>query len=253
MTPPLLFADDLSGVNVGMIVALPVQEARHAAAALRMKTGETVLVADGKGNRAFGTTQVQGNQVGIVVTSIEVIAQPNPRITVVQALAKGEHGELAVDLMTQAGVDQIIPWSASRSIVQWKSDRADKSRTKWLNMARVAAKQSRRAWIPEISEVMSTKELVAYLPRFEATFILHEDAAHPLASAKLPAVGEICLIVGPEGGISEDEIAEFTQAGAVPVALGQSVLRASLAGTVGLAVLSTRLRWADPAAPNVGG
>jgi len=253
VTPPLLFVDDLSGVNAGMTVALPADESRHAAAALRMKTGELVLVADGKGRRAVGAAQVQGNQVGVVVASLEVIAQPNPRITIVQALAKGEHGELAVDLMTQVGVDRIIPWSASRSIVQWKNDRADKSRTKWINMARTAAKQSRRAWIPEISEVMSTKELVAHIPNFDATFILHEDAVHPLASAKLPASGEICLIVGPEGGISEAEIAEFLDAGAVTAALGSSVLRASLAGAIGLGVLSTRLRWADPATPNVGG
>lgn len=253
MTPPLLFVDDLFGVSAGMVVALPVDESRHAAAALRMKTGEPVLVADGKGHRAFGVAQVQGNQVGVVVTSVEIIAQPNPRITIVQALAKGEHGELAVDLMTQVGVDRIIPWSASRSIAQWKSDRADKSRTKWLNMARAAAKQSRRAWIPEIAEVKSTKELVALIPNFDATFILHEDAQHPLALAQLPASGEICLIVGPEGGISEAEITEFVGAGATTAALGSSVLRASLAGAIGLGVLSTRLRWADATTPNVGG
>ena len=253
MTPPLLFVDDLSGVTVGMVVALPADEARHAAAALRMTTGETVFVADGKGRKAAGDAQVQGNHVGIVVTSVVDIAQPNPRITVVQALAKGEHGELAVDLMTQAGVDRIIPWSASRSIVQWKEDRANKSRNKWLTMARSAAKQSRRAWIPEIFEVMSTKELVACIPSFDATFILHEDAVHPLASAKLPVSGEICLIVGPEGGISEEEISEFMGAGAVTAALGSSVLRASLAGAIGLGVLSTRLRWADAAKPNVEG
>ena len=253
MTPPLLFVDDLSGVNVGMIVSLPADESRHAAAALRMTTGESVLVADGKGRLAAGAAQVQGNHVGVVVSSVEFIAQPNPRITIVQALAKGEHGELAVDLMTQAGVDRIIPWSASRSIVQWKEDRANKSRTKWLNMARTAAKQSRRAWIPEISEVMSTKELAACIPSFDATFILHEDAVHPLASAKLPVSGEICLIVGPDGGISDAEISEFMGAGAATAALGSSVLRASLAGAMGLGVLSTRLRWADPATPNVEG
>ncbi len=253
MTPPLLFVDELSGVVAGMVVTLPADEARHAAAALRMKTGEQVLVADGKGHRAYGNAQVAGNQVGVVVTSIETIAQPNPRITIVQALAKGEHGELAVDLMTQVGVDHIIPWSASRSIVQWKSDRADKSRTKWLNMARAAAKQSRRAWIPEISEVLSTKELVSRIPNFEATFILHEDAVRPLASAELPKAGEICLIVGPEGGISEAEIAEFVAAGAVTATLGSSVLRTSLAGAIGLGVLSTRLRWADATTPNMEG
>jgi 16S rRNA (uracil1498-N3)-methyltransferase len=253
VTPPLLFVHDLAGVVVGDRVALPVQEARHAAAALRITDGEVLFIADGQGHRASGQAVVEGNNVSVDVTNVEVLSRPNPTITVVQALAKGEHGELAIDLMTQVGVDRIIPWSASRSIVQWKGDRADKSLAKWQLAAKAATKQSRQAWTPEISTVMSTKEVLALLPNFNATYVLHETAANPLAAAKLPATGEICLIVGPEGGISDEEVAAFEDVGAQVASLGDSVLRASLAGAMGIGVLSTRLRWALSNARNMEG
>jgi 16S rRNA (uracil1498-N3)-methyltransferase len=249
----LLFVHDLAGVVVGDRVALPVQEARHAAAALRITDGEVLFIADGQGHRASGQAVVEGNNVSVDVTNVEVLSRPNPTITVVQALAKGEHGELAIDLMTQVGVDRIIPWSASRSIVQWKGDRADKSLAKWQLAAKAATKQSRQAWTPEISTVMSTKEVLALLPNFNATYVLHETSANPLAAAKLPATGEICLIVGPEGGISDEEVAAFEDVGAQVASLGDSVLRASLAGAMGIGVLSTRLRWALSNARNMEG
>lgn len=253
MTPPLLFVHDLAGVAVGDRVGLPAQEARHAAAALRIASGEVLLIADGQGHRAQGQAVVDGNQVSVDVTKVEVLPRPNPSITVVQALAKGEHGELAIDLMTQVGVDRIIPWSASRSIAQWRGERAEKSLAKWQLAAKAATKQSRQAWTPEISGVMSTKEVLALLPQFSVTYVLHETATNPLASARLPGTGEICLIVGPEGGISDEEISAFEHAGAQVASLGDSVLRASLAGAIGVGVLSTRLRWARPSAQNVEG
>ena len=253
MTPPLLFVSDLAGVAIGDQVALPSPEARHAAAALRMTTGEVLLVADGQGHRAQGQIIVEGNQVTVNVTSVEVIRRPNPTFTVVQALTKGDHGELAIDLMTQVGVDRIIPWSASRSIVQWKGDRANKSLTKWQLAAKAATKQSRQAWSPQISDAMSTQEIRALMSQFSATFVLHESSTNPLASVDLPSSGEICLIVGPEGGISEEEVSAFQDAGAQIASLGDSVLRASLAGAIGVGVLSTRLRWAQTPSKNVEG
>ena len=253
MTPPLLFVSDLAGVAVGDQIELPTQEARHASAALRMTTGEVLFVADGQGRRAQGRAIVEGNHVIVDVISVDVMSRPNPTFTVVQALAKGEHGELAIDLMTQVGVDRIIPWSASRSIVQWKGDRAEKSLTKWQLAAKAATKQSRQAWSPEISQALSTKEILTLIPKFSATFILHETATYPLATAPLPISGEICLIVGPEGGISDEEVADFEAAGARVASVGDSVLRASLAGAIGVGVLSTRLRWTHAPSQNVEG
>ncbi|MFA7323242.1 MAG: 16S rRNA (uracil(1498)-N(3))-methyltransferase [Candidatus Nanopelagicales bacterium] len=252
MTPPLLFVDDLAQVVVGDVIDLPAEEARHAAASLRMKTGEAVLVADGRGHRVLGRADVQGNCVAVDVDAIEFVPQPAAHFTVVQALAKGEHGELAIDLMTQVGVDRVIPWASQRSIVQWKGERADKSLLKWRNTARAAAKQSRRAWVPKIDEAISTGELVHLIPGFDAAFILHEEAVASLAAVPLPTQGRFCLIVGPEGGISAQEIELCLSGGAAPVTVGAQVLRASLAGAIGVSVLSTRLRWAEPGSPSMG-
>jgi 16S rRNA (uracil1498-N3)-methyltransferase len=143
--------------------------------------------------------------------------------------------------MTETGVDEILPWAALRSIAVWRGERGEKSREKWASTAREAAKQSRRAWIPLVSESMSTKQLAARLAAGSA-FILHEEAKERLATVDLPQTGEILLIIGPEGGIDDSEIAAL--AAATPVRLGESVLRTSTAGVAALAVLATRLaRW----------
>lgn len=253
MTPPLLLVDDLTSVTVGSVMELPAAEARHAAAALRIADGEPVLVSDGRGRRAACTAVVASGSFAVAVDRIDVVPRPVVTFTVVQALAKGEHGELAVDLMTQAGVDRIIPWSAQRSIVQWKGDRAQRSLDKWRSTARAAAKQSRRAWTPDIDEAATTAGITAAMPGFAAAFVLHEEAETSLATVELPASGSICLIVGPEGGITDDERDAFLAAGARAVTLGDTVLRASLAGTVAVSALSMRLRWASPGPAAVGG
>ncbi len=243
----------VGAAEIGAVVQLSAQESRHALSSLRMTSGEQVLLSDGHGRKALGRLEVHNSLASVVIESIDDEPQPNPSITVAQALAKGEHGELAIDLMTQVGVDRIIPWSAQRSIVQLKGDRADKALIKWQQSARAAAKQSRRSRLPEISEVHSTGELITLLADFDAVFVLHEAGTTPLASAELPASGSICLIVGPEGGISPEELTAFSSRGAHPVVLGPDVLRASLAGAVAISVLASRLRWAAPPRPAVGG
>ncbi len=249
----LLLCEAVGSAEVGAVVELSTQEARHATAALRMTTGDQVLVSDGAGRRAIGTLTIRDHSTAVVIESIADELPADPSITVVQALAKGEHGELAIDLMTQVGVDRIIPWAAQRSIVQLKGDRADKALAKWQQAARAAAKQSRRAWLPEVTAVMATKQLLSVLADFDVVFLLHEAAVAPLATAELPAQGSICLIVGPEGGIAPDEQQVLQGAGAVPVLLGPGVLRASLAGAVAVSVLASRLRWAASPDPGVGG
>jgi 16S rRNA (uracil1498-N3)-methyltransferase len=253
VTPPLLLVDDLASAIAGSTIELPAAEARHAAAALRIGAGEQVLVADGRGTRATCTAVVRGSAFSVVVDHVDRIPRPDVQFIVVQALAKGEHGELAVDLMTQAGVDRIIPWSAQRSIAQWKGERAQKSLDKWRNAAKAAAKQSRRAWIPEVDAVASTSAVVSALRGLDAAFVLHEDAEISLADVPLPRSGSIGLVVGPEGGIADDERAAFEACGATTVTIGDGVLRASLAGTVAVAALSTRLRWAHPPITGMGG
>ncbi len=188
-------------------------------------------------------TAVDRGRVEAHVESRSATPAPSPRIVVVQALAKGDRGELAVELLTELGVDEIVPWSASRSIAQWRESRGDKALERWRRTAREAAKQSRRAFVPVIADLASTKDVAARLGGTDV--VLHEAATQPLVEVELPSAGDIHVVVGPEGGISADELALFAAAGAVPVRLGAPVLRTSTAGPAALAALSVRLgRWA---------
>jgi 16S rRNA (uracil1498-N3)-methyltransferase len=146
-------------------------------------------------------------------------------------------------MLTEIGVDEVIPWAASRSIVQWKGPRGDKARSKWTSTAREASKQARRGRLAEVAELHTTKQLVARLRSAAAVLVLHEEADLPLSQVALPAAGEIALVIGPEGSISPDELAALAEFGA-PVRLGDTVLRTSTAGPAALAVLQARLgRW----------
>jgi 16S rRNA (uracil1498-N3)-methyltransferase len=162
----------------------------------------------------------------------------------VQALPKGDRGELAVETMTETGVDAVVPWAAARCITQWRGERGAKSLAKWRATAREAGKQSRRLRFPEVAESATTKQVAALLAAADFAAVLHEEGAQPLATVDLPETGSIVLVVGPEGGVSPDELAVFAQAGAKPYRLGRSVLRTSTAGTAATALLLARTgRW----------
>jgi 16S rRNA (uracil1498-N3)-methyltransferase len=189
---------------------------------------------------------VSRGSVDVTVTARAHAEAADPRLVVVQGIAKGDRGELAVQAMTEVGVDEIVPWAASRSVVQWRGDRGTRSRDKWAATVREAAKQARRAWVPVVGgdPDCSTKQVSARLAAATAAFVLHETATARLTAAELPGSGEIVLVVGPEGGVADAELDAFTQAGATAVRLGDAVLRTSTAGVAALAVLSARLgRW----------
>jgi 16S rRNA (uracil1498-N3)-methyltransferase len=236
MTPPLFLLDPLPP---GDLVVLDGDEGRHAARVKRIGPGEDVLVGDGHGSVASCTVEAVGaDRLTLRVHERRTESRPDPRLVVVQALPKGDRAELTVELLTELGVDEIVPWAASRSIGQWRDA---KSLGKWRRTAAESAKQSRRAWVPDVGDLASTAEVAA---RASGALILHESAAAALADARLPDRGEIVLIVGPEGGIAEDEIAVLTEAGATAVRLGGYVLRTSTAGAAALAALSIRIgRW----------
>lgn len=149
--------------------------------------------------------------------------------------------------MTEVGVDAIVPWQAARCITQWRGERGLKALGKWRATAREAGKQSRRVRFPEVAEAASTKQVAALLAGADFAGVLHSDFEHTsaaLATAELPAEGEIVLVVGPEGGVSRDELALFEEAGAKAYVLGPSVLRTSTAGTAAAALLLGRTgRW----------
>jgi 16S rRNA (uracil1498-N3)-methyltransferase len=166
-----------------------------------------------------------------------------PRVVVVQAIPKGDRGELAVEMLTEVGVDVIVPWAASRSVAVWRGDKQAKALARWRATAREAAKQARRWWFPEVTEMVTTEQVVRLLGNASVPVVLHEAASGPLADLPVPGRGEIVIVVGPEGGISDDELAAFATVGAEPVRLGSSVLRTSTAGVAATAALLARSRW----------
>jgi 16S rRNA (uracil1498-N3)-methyltransferase len=162
----------------------------------------------------------------------------------VQALAKGDRGELAVELATEVGIDEVMPWSATRSIVKWEGERGQRALARWRSTAREAAKQSRRSWLPVIGEVSSTAQVVERVRAGAAALVLHEASSRPLALMSLPTDGDLLLVVGPEGGVTDDELAQLEAAGATAVRLGASVMRTSTAGAAAASVVSALTpRW----------
>jgi 16S rRNA (uracil1498-N3)-methyltransferase len=246
MSLPVHLVESLAGVAPGALVEVTGDEAHHAVAVRRLHEGEHVVLTDGLGTSVTGPVASTGKRVFVVtVESIDRVERPDPAITVVQALPKGERGELAVEVLTEVGVDRIVPWAASRSVAVWKGERAAKSHGKWQATAREAAKQSRRSWLPTVTPLASTSDLAALLAEADLAVVLHEDATVPLSTLQVPVSGRIVVVVGPEGGIAPDELAALADAGALSVRLGAEVLRTSTAGVVAVAALLARTpRWA---------
>jgi 16S rRNA (uracil1498-N3)-methyltransferase len=240
VTPPLFLLDPLPE---GDTIVLDGDEGRHAATVMRIRVGETVLAGDGRGSVLEGTVVAIGHRGLELTISVRRTEPPaDPRVVVVQALPKGERGELAVELLTELGVDEIVPWRAARCVTVWSGPRADRSVAKWRRTAREAAKQSRRAWVPTVSEPTDTEGVAARLTAASGALVLHEQATTRFGDVIPPTTGELVVIVGPEGGITDDELARLE--GATPVRLGPAVLRTSTAGAAALAALAPRLgRW----------
>ncbi|RVX38192.1 16S rRNA (uracil1498-N3)-methyltransferase [Nonomuraea polychroma] len=241
MTVPVFLSEELDGPEL----TLGGPEGRHAASVRRLRAGERVDLTDGAGAVAECVVrEVLKDALRLDVLARYRVEAPQPRLVVVQGLPKGDRGEMAVEMMTEAGVDVIVPWSASRSITQWKGDKVAKGLARWRSTAREAGKQARRFHLPEVTELASTARVEALLAGAGLGLVLHEEAAEPLSGMELPAGGDIVMVVGPEGGVSEEELARFQAAKAVPVLLGPTVLRTSTAGVAAAAVLLARTgRW----------
>jgi 16S rRNA (uracil1498-N3)-methyltransferase len=249
VTAPIFWLDgvSLASVTTGAVVVLDGPEGRHAATVRRIGVGECVDLSDGEGRVARCRVEsTERDLLRLLVDSVETLPAPSPAFVLVQALAKHGRDELAVETATEVGVDGIVPWQAERSVVVWRGDRGEKSRHKWVDTAKAAAKQSRRVRVPAVEPAVTTSQLVQRLrqPQVTAVFVLHESAQRPLSSAQLPDRGEVLLLVGPEGGVSPQELDLLTEAGAQPVVLGREVLRSSTAGTAAIVALAVRSgRW----------
>lgn len=246
MTLPLFLVDParVADAREGSDVVLDGDEGHHAAVVRRIAPGEQVMLADGAGLRLTCEVITTGKaELALRVLEVGRVAQLEPRFVLVQALAKGERDDQAVEAATEYGVDEVVPWQAARSIVQWRGERGEKARRKWESAVVSASKQSRRARVPVVGELATTKSLVARVAGSAAAYVLHEEATESLARQPLPDRGDVVVVVGPEGGITPDEIAALEAAGARTVRLGDTVLRSSSAGPAALAVLSAASRW----------
>ncbi|CAN5584539.1 16S rRNA (uracil(1498)-N(3))-methyltransferase [soil metagenome] len=244
MSLPVFVHPSLVGGSVGDAVELTGDEARHAVVVKRIRVGEQVTLTDGAGTSAVCTvTATSKTSLSATVDAVATADPETPRVVVVQAIPKGDRGELAVEMLTEVGVDVIVPWAASRCVSVWRDDKQVKALAKWRSTAREAAKQSRRSWFPDVTDLVTTSDVVALLRDASVPVVLHEAASGPIADLPVPGRGEIVIVVGPEGGISEEELAAFAEVGAEPVRLGSSVLRTSTAGVAATAALLARTRW----------
>ena len=257
MSAPIFYisAEEYETLTPGASFELDGPEGKHALVK-RMEVGESIDLGDGTGRRAVGTVHSLTDR-GVIVR-VEQLREEHtsPRIYLVQALAKDGRDLLAIETATELGVYGVLPWSADRSIVRWKGERASKAHTKWQNTVTAAAKQSRRALIPEVYDLYSTTDLVELIEEVAgseqsaAVFILHEQATERLSALARTLVEaenlpeEFYLLVGPEGGISDREVQLFTEAGAHLALLGDEVLRSSTAGSAAMCTLNVVLgRW----------
>ena len=263
MSNPVFFTapGTLDGLVPGSVFILDGPEARHAVTVKRLAVGEAVDIADGAGKRLTGVVAaVAPNELTVTCSELSDEPQPAVRLVLVQALAKGDRDELAAETATELGIDAVVPWQAERSIVRWKAERAAKAHAKWQSVVTAAAKQARRAWIPEVRSAVDGGGLQAAVAAADLAIILHEDAVRPLRrvleawqatdSADSSTGGgsgggrEVLLIVGPEGGISPREVTRLCDAGAVTALLGHHVLRSSTAGPAATVLASDILgRW----------
>lgn len=251
MVATLFYAETVP--PVGELVIVDGDEGFHAATVRRIRPGESLVISDGSGTVADCMVESADKRTLTArVTARSTVARPAPEVIVVQAIPKSERSELAVELATEAGADAVIAWQAQRCVARWDGDRAGKGLRRWRAVARSAARQSRRPWIPEVDGPVSTAQLCAMLAeRTEAlALVLHESADRTLADlpvAQAPSIilaPSILLMVGPEGGVSDDELAALSAAGAQPVRLGPTVLRTSTAAAVALGALGVlTTRW----------
>lgn len=230
----------------GTETMLDGSEGRHAATVRRLRVGERLVLTNGRGGLAVCEVLDTGpGRLQLRVLRHETEPAPALRVTLAQALVKGQRGELAVELATEAGVDAVLPWRAARCVARWdEGPRGARALSRWRETAREAAKQARRGWFPEVAEPVSTTVLGQRCAAAAGCLVLHEDAIDPLPAVQLPAAGELLLVVGPEGGITEAELATLTAAGGRLVRLGPGILRSSSAGMVALSIIGALSeRW----------
>ncbi len=237
MVEPLFHKENINAV-VGATIELDGPEGKHAVQVRRMRAGEAIQLSDGKGIRARGTvSEIRSSSLTVMVQEVLTEELPARQITLVQALAKGDRDELAIQAATELGVTAIIPWQAIRSISRWDGPKQAKGQARWQQIVSEAAKQSLRAFTPIVHNIAETKELGLLIKEFDLVLVLDISSTEQLAQISIPKVGKLAIVVGPEGGIDQGELVLLEKAGAKLVSLGANVLRTSTAGPALIAAL----------------
>ena len=247
MSRALFYVDAVPAV--GELAIVDGDEGFHAANVRRIRSGEELDLGDGAGTVAHVVVEdVAKGRLSARVLGRRTVAPPTPTVTVVQALPKSDRSELAIELATEAGADAFVAWQSDRCVARWDgAAKVDKGLRRWQAVARAAARQSRRPYVPPVTSLVSTTgltDLLGAAGESTVVLVLHESAAEPLSASRLDGAESLTLIIGPEGGIGDDELAALRAAGGVAVRLGPSVLRTTSAAAVALGALGVLTpRW----------
>ena len=231
----LFFVDDLP-TTVGGLYEFANDDANHAIRVLRMQTGAEFMLSDGQGSWSqVVATEVKKKSMQVRVMDSGFQQPLATTVTVVQALPKGDRAKEAVELLTEAGVDRIVPWASARSI--------GKGSEKFAITAREASKQSRRFRIPEVTETATTAQICEAIKISDLAIAFHESATSKLSDqVSSHNVEHLLIIIGPEGGLTDEEIAAFTDAGAKVALMGRPILRSAHAGIAAVSAVSALLK-----------
>lgn len=232
--------EDLETSRVGAVVTLDGSEGRHASTVSRVRVGEKLAIGNGRGLMLGAEVlSTSKDTVELSVTSVELNERESPAIVLVQALAKTDRDERAVEACTELGVSAVIPWAADRSVSKWEGPKVDKGLARWAAIVREATKQSIRSFLPEVGPHFKSSQLGIALQGMNV-LVLDPTGEELLSEVKLDG-RDIALVVGPEGGISEHELTRFREDGAHIVKMGTNILRTSTAGPAALAILNAKL------------
>lgn len=233
---------NLSGVAIDEQRVLSGAEGHHAAAVVRLRVGEQITLTDGLGTSATcHTLEISKGEISLQVDSVQTQDRATPEIWLIQALAKGDRDELAVQMATELGVGGVAAWQAGRSVSRWDGVKVEKGIARWRQICIEASKQSHRSWFPQILGEVSSG-VPQNLPGL--TLVLEPSATTRLSEVQITDFGRVNLIVGPEGGLTEEELIAAESFGYVLVALGNEVLRTSTAGPAALVLLHGKTgRW----------
>lgn len=232
----LFFVDDLP-TTVGSTYEFNNNDALHAIRVLRTKSGDFFNLSDGKGN----WSHVEAKEVHKKHMTVEVLETGHQgalgtHFTIIQAIPKGDRIKEAIELCTEGGADRIVMWKAARSIGK-SDDKIEKLQT----TAREASKQSRRFRIPEVIGVAATNAVVDQIAQADLAIVFHESATMKVSEVVAPGCTKVAIIIGPEGGLTDEEIDTFAAAGAKVALMGRPVLRSAHAGLAALSAVNTAL------------